>query len=141
MIPVQIISRAEYDYVVGRGGEPLIDYKNFALDINLRVELQRELFGSDIPTANARFYRWVWDHKPHWCEETLRPLHNFSASLCSHILTRGAHPEMAHDPRNVNILCFDMHQRWENGDRRGMRIYESNMRIIEMLRKEYQKLN
>ena len=52
-------------------------------------------------------------------------------------MTRGAPPEMAHDPRNVNILSFEMHNRWENGDRRNMRIYPANLLIIEQLKKEY----
>lgn len=53
-------------------------------------------------------------------------------------MTRGAYPEMAHDPRNINILCFEMHNRWENGDRQKMRIYPGNVRVIELLKKEYQ---
>lgn len=141
-----ITDRYEYDYCVERGFEPLIDTRNFKMDIRLRVELQREIFGhctfgrGDIPVANQRFFRWVWDHKPHYCEETLRPLQGYSAVYCSHILSRGAHPDMAHDPRNINILCPEMHERWENGDREGMRIFEGNQRIIEMLREEYSRL-
>lgn len=141
-----ITDRYEYDYCVERGFEPLIDTRNFKMDIRLRVELQREIFGhctfgrGDIPVANQRFFRWVWEHKPHYCEETLRPLPGYSAVYCSHILSRGAHPDMAHDPRNINILCPEMHERWENGDREGMRIFDGNQRIIEMLREEYSRL-
>lgn len=143
--PVLITERWEYDYCVSRGFEPLIDTK-FQLDIRLRVEIQRELFGhcvfgrGDIPVANQRFFRWMWEHKPHRCEETMRPLYNYSAVYISHILTRGAHPEMAHDPRNINILCAEMHEKWENGNRREMRIYPGNMRIIEQMKKEYREL-
>lgn len=95
MEPILLTERYEYEYCVARGYEPLLDIRNFRLDIRLRVELQRELFGhcvlgrGDIPVANQRFFRWVWEHKPHRCEETLRPLHNFSATYCSHILPRG----------------------------------------------------
>ena len=144
--PYILTERYEYDYCVKHGYEPLIDTRDFCLDIRLRVEIQRELFGhcvfgrGDIPKANERFFRWVWAHKPHRCEETLRPLYNYSAVYCSHILTRGAYPEMAHDPRNINILCFEMHNRWENGDRQKMRIYSGNIKIIELLKKEYQSL-
>ena len=52
----------------------------------------------------------------------------------------GFAPEMAHDPRNINILCFEMHNRWENGDRKNMRIYPGNVKVIELLKKEYQIL-
>lgn len=141
--PIIITDYDEYRYAVGRGFEPLLDWRRFKVDIRLRVELQRELFGRgeiDTMRANEKFFRWVWARKPHQCEETMRPLPNYSAVYVSHILTRGAHPEMATDPRNVNILCFEMHNRWENGDRENMRIYPGNVRIIEMLKTDYREL-
>lgn len=143
MEPIIIQDREEYNYVTDRGFCPLLDYKNFKIDINLRIEIQREMFGrcvigrGKIPQANERFFRWVWAHKPHRCEETMRPLREYSAAYCSHILTRGAHPEMAHDPRNINILCYEMHNLWENGKRENMRIYAGNVFVIDMLKKEY----
>lgn len=141
MEPYLITERWEYDYAVSRGFEPLIDTRHFRLDIRLRIEIQREKFGTGhTPEENEKFYRWVWEHKPHYCEETMRPLPNYSATFVSHILTRGANPEMAHDPRNVNILCFEMHNKWENGDRKGMRIYPANAMRIEELKRDYQIL-
>ena len=144
MEPYLITTRAEYDLARAHGFEPLLGFEPirgqqfFAMDIRLRVEIQRELFGTGhTPQENERFYRWCWDHYPHICAETMRPLKQYSATYISHILTRGAHPEMAHDPRNVNILCFEMHNRWENGDRQNMRIFAGNQLIIEQLKKEY----
>lgn len=146
MAAYHITERWEYNKAVERGFAPLLDDKIFTIDIRLRVQLQREIFGhctigrGDIPRANERFFRWVWAHKTHYCEETMRPLPNYSATYCSHILTRGAHPEMAHDPRNINILCAEMHDKWENGDRKAMRIYDKNQRLIEQLKAEYNTL-
>ena len=146
MEKVVITTRDEYKLVADRGFCPLLDYHNFTMYIRLRVEIQRELFGhciygrGDVMQANERFFRWIWQHKRHQCEETMRPLRNFSASFCSHILTRGAFPEMAHDPRNINILCLEMHNKWEHGDRESMRIYPKNVRLIELLKKEYNEL-
>lgn len=137
MEPFVIDTRELYDYARKRGYEPLID-RRFAMEIHLRVSIQRELFGrGHTPEENERFYRWCWEHYPHICSETMRPLRQYSATYISHILTRGAHPEMAHDPRNVNILSFEMHNRWENGDRQNMRIYQMNQLTIQMLRNEY----
>lgn len=137
MEPIVIDNREMYDYCKMRGYEPLID-RRFAMDIHLRVTIQRELFGrGHTPEENEKFYRWCWNHKRHICEETMRPLPGYSATFVSHILTRGAHPEMAYDPRNVNILSFEQHNRWENGKRENMRIFASNQLIIEQLKKEY----
>ena len=138
MEPFVIDTRELYDYARSRGYEPLID-RHFSLEINLRVSIQRGLFGTGhTPEENERFYRWCWEHKLHVCEECMRPLHQYSATYVSHILTRSAHPAMAHDPRNVNILCFSHHNTWENGKRENMRIYRSNILVIETLKQEYQ---
>ena len=137
MDPFPITTRAEYDLCKAHGIEPLID-RRFAMDIRLRVAIQRELFGTGhTPQENERFYRFCWDHYAHQCAETMRPLKQYSATYVSHILTRGAHPEMAHDPRNVNILSYECHNRWENGDRKNMRIFAGNQIIIEQLKREY----
>lgn len=143
--PHVITESWEYDYCVSRGIEPLIDERHIKMEIRLRVKIQRELFGrgeigKDIAQANEKFFRWVWEHKPHYCEETMKPLSNYSAAFCSHILTRGAFPEMATDPRNINILSVEQHNKWENGNRKEMRIYNGNMKTIEMLKREYNEL-
>lgn len=143
---ISISERWEYDYIVSRGYEPLID-KRFQIHIPLRIELQREKFGhcvfgrgDDIQATNARFFKWIWEHKPHYCEECMRPLREYSATYCSHILTRGAHPGMAHDPRNINILCFKHHNQWEHATtRKKMRIYEKNCLTIQQLKQEYEQ--
>ena len=38
----------------------------------------------------------------------------------SHILSRGAHPELADDPDNIVPHCRECHNKWEFGDRRSM---------------------
>lgn len=136
-----IASRSEYDDAVSRGYEPLKDLW-LTMSHNLRLEIQREKFGAGhTPAENERFYRWCWEHKPHQCEECLRPLKGYSAVYISHILSRGAYPQIAHDPRNTNILCERCHATWENGRREDMRIYESNRARIDALKQEYYKQN
>lgn len=126
-----------YQYAKKRGYEPLID-KHFKIEEPFKRILITEMFGSGNTEAqNLRFYRWIWEHKPHYCEECLRPLREYSSVYCSHILSRGAYPEFAYYPDNVNILCFKHHQQWENGKRETMRIYDRNMRIIRELKNDY----
>lgn len=137
MEPFLIDTREQYDLCKAHGIEPLID-RRFTMEIRLRVSIQRELFGTGhTPAENERFYRWCWDHYSHICAECMRPLRQYSATYVSHIMTRGAHPETAHDCRNVNILCFSHHSIWENGNRKNMRIYQRNLQIVEELKKEY----
>ena len=137
MEPFLIDTREQYDLCKSHGIEPLVD-RRFTMEIRLRVSIQRELFGTGhTPAENERFYRFCWDHYPHICAECMRPLRQYSATYVSHIMTRGAHPETAHDCRNVNILCFSHHSVWENGNRKNMRIYPRNLQIVEELKKEY----
>lgn len=146
--PVTITTWEEYTYCTDRGCQPLLYSPLVKMDIELRVEVQRELFGlckmgpNRIPQANERFYRWCWefiqqDAWPHWCEETGSPLYTYRAEQISHILSKGGHPDMAHDPRNINILTLRQHDRWENGPRQQMQIYTGNMRRVELLKTEY----
>ena len=137
MEPIAIDTRADYEYCRTQGFEPLND-RRFVMEHRLRVSIQRELFGTGhTPEENERFYRWCWKHKPHICEECMKPLKEYSATYISHIRTRGAFPEMAFDCRNVNILCFNHHNQWENGDRKIMRINGVNEFTIEQLEREY----
>jgi hypothetical protein len=129
-----------YKYAKSKGYEPLTD-KRFEMPIKVRVDVQRYLFGTGhTPAENERFYRYCWDLYPHICEECMRPLTQFSATYISHIRTRGAFPEAAHDVRNVNILCFKHHNQWETGNRKAMRIYPGNVQTIEQLTKEYNEV-
>ena len=134
---IEIKNIEEYRDYKKRGWEPLAN-KEFQMPISVRIQAQQELFGKGhTPAENERFYKYCWEHKVPMCEECGKPLRNYSATFVSHILTRGAFPEMAHDIRNVNILCFDHHKQWETGDKEEMRIYKKNLRTVEMLRRDY----
>lgn len=132
----------EFNTIMQRGINPLFD-PHFSFDIDLRINIQRQFFGhseiskGDIVQANNRFYQYMWKYKKHYCEECLKPLNNYSSAFVSHILSRGAFPEMAHDVRNINILCLPHHNQWENGKRETMRIFLPNLKTIKILKKEY----
>lgn len=141
-----IQDKDHYSGLVSKGLNPLLDWEFFTTPIYLRVALQNELFGKyelsrdNIPIANQKFYRWVWENKPHNCEETGQSIYQYSSVHVSHILTREAHPEMSLDPRNINILIKTKHDQWETGKRVTMRIYWINQHVINILKKEYGSL-
>lgn len=144
-LPVPITTAAEYALCIDRGYNPLLDYKRFKLSVPLRIAIQREIFGKsyiskgNLVQANQRFYHYCWYLKPNRCEECLAPLKEYSSKFISHIITRGARPDIAHDPRNVNILCYKHHSQWEDATaRQDMRIFKTNQKIIATLKAEYQ---
>ncbi len=138
-LPYEISEMWEYEYARSRGVEPIMGLPRLSIYPPLRRQIQWNLFGSGhSPEENEKFFKFVWKHRPHYCEECMKPLHHYSAVYCSHILTRGAHPEMAHDPRNINILCFEHHNQWEHATtRKTMRIYNKNLITIKLLESEY----
>lgn len=140
MSKILITERGEYDYAKTHGTtEPLID-SDYEIVFSLRLELQKEMFGKYMWQNNQRFYRWFWNNYPHerCCEETGIYLREFSPVHISHILSRGAHPEMAYDARNINLLCFEAHRQWEDSyKRKSMKIYERNLITMQKLREDY----
>ena len=142
-----IASIDDYLDELSLGNQPLSNWKKYAIDFLLRMDIQQQLFGKtqlskgNIPTANQKYYAWKWDNSLNVCEECAKPLHNYSSYYISHILTRGSHPEMAHDPRNSRILCDKCHDLTENEDtHRELKIYEVDLIIIEILKYEYQQV-
>ncbi len=133
---VEISSKKEYEFAKARGFEPLVDSR-FLIDINVRVRVQKETFSSD-----EQFYKFHFENSPYEvCEECGFPIREYAAIHCSHILTRGAHPEMRYDFRNANKLCPKHHTQWEDYTRREkMLIYKKNLKTIELLTEEYKTL-
>ena len=134
-----VTTREDYDILLARGIDCLYDQR-FDLEINLRVEIQRERFGGNTVEDNSKFYRYCINHFAMVCENCGKPIPNPTATNVSHILTRGAYPEMAHDPRNINILCYECHNLWEHKTTRSrLRLWfvEKNERTIEKLKQEY----
>ncbi len=68
----------------------------------------------------------IWATRVHECFECERPL-TFPKKppkrWFSHILGKGAHPELRFEPENIVLHCFTCHDLWEFGDRREMRTY------------------
>lgn len=136
---VEITNREDYDALLKRGIDCLYD-KRYHLEIGLRREIQREKFGKNDDEGNAKFYAYCIKHFPNVCENCGKPIPHPWATNVSHILSRGSHPEMAHDPRNVNILCWECHELWEHKTTRNKLnpwFVEKNERTIQVLKQEY----
>lgn len=139
-----IITMDEYLDELNIGYNPLQQWRKYSIDYDLRREIQSGLFGyvgagrAGVPIANQKYYEWKWANNIHICEECAKPLQYYSAKYISHILTRGAHPAMAHDPRNSRILCFDCHEAAEHEHtHRELKIYQVDEILINILKHEY----
>ena len=125
-----VITSEEYEKVKVSWIEPLVLHNLF--EINDRGAVIRRLFPYVSERNDSRYYRWMWDLKPHWCENCGESLKSYSPVYVSHIKTRGANPEpeYRYDPQNCNILCFNCHNKWEYGtleEKRKMYIYWINL--------------
>lgn len=134
-----VTTREDYDILLSKGIDCLYDPR-FDLEIGLRIAIQKEKFGKNDDEGNAKFYHYCLTHFPMVCENCGKPIRYPWATNVSHILTRGAHPRLAHDPRNINILCAECHSAWEHTTTRyKLRLWfvEKNERTIEELKREY----
>lgn len=130
-----------YNLCLSEGLNPLLDPR-FNLDHDLRVSIQNKLFGGsplgqkNVAAGNVKFYKWVWKHKEHECEECGLPLENYWSGFVSHILGRKPHPDKRWDIRNCNILCGIHHKQWET-EPESMKIWTKNQNTIKKLKSEY----
>ena len=139
----EVNTREEYDALLQRGIDALCDDR-YHLEIHLRREIQKERFGGNNAEGNAKFYAYCLHHKPLVCENCGKPIRNPSATNVSHILTRGAHQECSHDPRNTSILCWRCHSLYEHSttrDQLRMWYVEKTERIKQELKQEYNGIN
>lgn len=110
---------------------------------NDKIEKRRRIIEKD-----EELYEYIYSTKTNQCEECFAPLpgifrdseENVIARWqYSHILSKGAYPELRHHKQNINRLCFKHHQQWEFGDRESMVIYEKNLKVIEDLLKNLKR--
>jgi len=89
------------------------------------------------------FYKKIFDASDHKCEECGKSLNtefrDFEGRIIarwrySHILPKSIYPEFRHEELNINNLCFECHQEWENGDKQSMMIYLTNQKRIEIMK-------
>ena len=136
---VEISKREDYDALLKRGIDCLYD-KRYHLEIGLRREIQREKFGKNDDAGNALFYAYCIKHFPHVCENCGKPIPHPWATNVSHILSREAFAPLSHDCRNVSILCWECHQKFEHKPTRVTMnpwYLEKVERRVEMLKEDY----
>ena len=84
---------------------------------------------------DEEFYLKCFNQSNHVCEECGVELPNYFRDAnnkvvaryqYSHIVPKSIAPNLRYDINNVNILCLKCHQKWENGDKKSMKIYEKN---------------
>jgi len=92
---------------------------------------------------DVSFYKKAWELKQdecggNYCENCGKYLVKYSSVFISHILSRGAFPELAHDFDNYFILCLNCHSQVEFGkDKESMNIYYDSLKRIESLKQKY----
>ena len=81
------------------------------------------------------FYQECFDLSNHKCEECGVGLpdefRNDEGKInarwrYSHIIAKSIAPELRHDTNNINHLCLKHHTQWDHGDKKSMKIYQSN---------------
>jgi hypothetical protein len=91
--------------------------------------------GAKVIKKDTEFYESIWNDRPHFCEECGTFLgSSWERIYFSHILTKGAYPELRWYKSNINLLCPKHHREWETGNKKGMSIYVKNRKTIQKLK-------
>lgn len=81
----------------------------------------------ELREKDDRLNKEIWETREHRCFECGRWLAVSPPpkGYFSHVLSKGAHPELRHDPENVVLHCPKCHRTWETAgnERREMRTY------------------
>lgn len=81
------------------------------------------------------FYEECFNDSNHKCEECNKDLPTefrdgegnvIARFRYSHIIQKSIAPQLRRVRKNINHLCLSCHSRWEFGDKKNMKIYESN---------------
>lgn len=78
---------------------------------------KRSSKGSKIASEDSKFFKEIWEERPHKSEISGKPLRTYSPTYMSHILTKGAYPKARHWKENIMLMTFLEHQEWEFADR------------------------
>lgn len=107
----------------------------------IKKELRKSVVKSSSRTndkikADELFYKECFDVSNHLCEECETQLPtSFSENgkvlarwRYSHIIPKSIAPNLRHTIDNINHLCLECHQKWENGLKKEMLIYKGNQK-------------
>lgn len=85
-------------------------------------------------SADQKFFRSIWEERPHYCVECGKILLHYSATYISHHLLKSIYPKLRHEAKNVDVLCYLCHQKWDFWKKKEMKIYseERRERLIRM---------
>lgn len=84
------------------------------------------------------------NHKCEECSEKLPRLFRIEKRIVarwrySHIIAKSIAPDLRHNIYNINILCSYCHERWENGDKTEMKIFNKNLKRFPQYLEKYNK--
>lgn len=111
--------------------------KKFPINLTTKKVIKKQVKRTIIKiNLDEEFYQQCFDSCiDHCCEECGKLLPDIfrddkgkviNKSRYSHIVAKSIAPQLRHDIKNINHLCFNCHFKWEFGDKKSMRIYESN---------------
>lgn len=65
-------------------------------------------------TGEKKLFLEIWEERPHFCVKCGLFLGSEpKVFYFSHIKSKGAHPELRLDKKNIELLCYDCHYAWE----------------------------
>ena len=87
-------------------------------------------------TGELDLFKEIWKERPHFCEVSGKPIHEFSVGLFSHVLSKGSYPGFRLYKKNIVLCLYSWHTQWEVGDRNVPELQFKKV-LAETLKQEY----
>jgi len=52
-----------------------------------------------------KLYRQIWKNRPHLCQVCGYPISKPVSHVFSHVYSKGAHPSLKYEPKNIELWC------------------------------------
>lgn len=90
------------------------------------------------PKTIKELFLQIWDHRPHVCYVTGKPIKQLDARCFSHVLSKGAYPQYALEPINIVLVLPEVHYEWEFGKREGGKYdFSKKLKLAQELKTKY----
>jgi hypothetical protein len=86
-------------------------------------------------SGEMEIFKEIWEERPHVCQVTGLPIHEFSVMCMSHVMPKSIASELRLDKRNIWIVLPSIHMEWEGGNRNQPK-FDKKRELFEQLKIE-----
>lgn len=89
-------------------------HNNKRLEDSRGVKVKKPISKVRKPTGEAELFKAIWIVRPHVCTNCRTALGDeIRTYFFAHIKSKGAHPELRLEPKNISLMCLQCHTAYD----------------------------